>query len=111
MRLLYDLFERVSDFGSSVLRPAGWLFVVWLSGMIAKLEAVQGEWYPDWHSVPSAMGWSFANLFSFFGFHKRYFGEEELNAVLQVTGGVQTVAGFILLFFLGLGLRNRFRLR
>ena len=30
---------------------------------------------------------------------------------MQVLGGVQTVLGFVLLFFLGLGLRNRFRLK
>ena len=56
MRILYDLFEGVSDFGGSVLRPAGWLFVIWLSGVIAKLEAVKGGWWPDWQSIPSAMG-------------------------------------------------------
>ena len=110
-RWIYTLFEGVSDYGNSVLRPAGWLFVVWLAGVWAKLEAVSGGWWPDYHSIPSAMGWSFANLFSFFGFYRKYFHGEDLNAVLQLFSGVQTVLGFALLFMLGLGLRNRFRLR
>lgn len=110
-RWIYTLFEGASDYGNSVLRPAGWLFVIWLSGAIAKLEAAKGAWYPDWSSIPQAMGWSFANLFSFFGFYRKYFHGEDLNAALQLFSGVQTVLGFALLFFLGLGLRNRFRLR
>ena len=111
MKLLYDLFEGVSDFGNSVWRPVFWLRVVWLSGTIAKLDAVKGTYWPDWLSIPQAMGWSFANLFSFFGFYRRYFKGETLNDVLQLFSATQTVFGFVLLFLLGLGLRNRFRLR
>lgn len=110
-RWLYTLFEGISDYGNSVLRPAGWLFTIWLSGMIAKLQMVEGSSLPDYRSIPQAMGWSFANLFSFFGFYRRYFWGEKLNEVLQLFSGVQTVLGFVLLFLLGLGLRNRFRLR
>ncbi len=110
-RWIYMLFEGASDYGNSVLKPVWWLFVIWLSGVLAKLEAVQGVWYPDYHSIPSAMGWSFANLFSFFGFYRRYFADEKSDWVLQLFSATQTVLGFVLLFFLGLGLRNRFRLR
>lgn len=73
VRFLYGLFEGVSEFGSSVRRPIFWLCVVWLAGAIAKLDSMKGAWWPDWHSIPQAMGWSFANLFSFFGFYRRYF--------------------------------------
>ena len=111
MRCLYDIFEGVSDYGISIGRPAFWLVVFWLFGMIAKLKPAADGWWPDYHSILPAMGWSFANLFSFFGFQRRYFDEEKLIMLLKLVGGVQTVAGFILLFFLGLGLRNRFRLR
>ena len=110
-RWIYTLFEGVSDYGNSVLLPAMWLFTVWLSGMIAKLDMAKDGWWPDYHSIPSAMGWSFANLFSFFGFYRRYFAGEELEPLLLVFSGVQTVFGFVLVFMLGLGLRNRFRLR
>lgn len=110
-RWIYTLFEGVSDYGNSVLRPAGWLFVVWLYGVIAKLGMVKGGVLADPWSIGPAMGWSFANLFSFFGFYRKYFHGEDLNAALQLFSGVQTVLGFALLFFLGLGLRNRFRLR
>ncbi len=109
-RWIYSVFEAVSDYGNSVLRPAGCLFVLWLVGAICKLELVKGAWWPDYHSIPQAAGWSFANLFPFFGFRRLYF-DESLTASLKFIGGGQTVFGFILLFFLALGLRNRFRLR
>ncbi|MCF6315365.1 MAG: hypothetical protein L3J30_03550 [Marinosulfonomonas sp.] len=124
-RWIYTLFGGVSDCGNGVLRPAGWLLVVgcwllvvgcwllvvWLSGVIAKLGMVKGGVSADLWSIGPAMGWSFANLFSFLGLYRKYFYGEDLNAVLQVFSGVQTVFGFVLVFMLGLGLRNRFRLR
>ena len=110
--LMHEMFDAVSEYGNNVFRPVGWLFVVWLSGAIAKLQAVQGCLLPDYHSIPNAMGWSFANLFPLFGFRGLYLEDQScLHYLLQVTGGVQTVAGLVLLFLLGLGLRNRFRLR
>lgn len=57
---------------------------------------------------------SFANLFTLFGLHKLWFSAvwlEHLWWPLKVLGGAQTVASLPLLFFLGLGLRTRFRLR
>ncbi|MDJ0825947.1 MAG: hypothetical protein QNJ16_10635 [Rhodobacter sp.] len=61
-----------------------------------------------------AVGLSFANLFAFLGFARLYFGEflaEEAPTWVKVLAGGQTIAGVVLLFFLGLGLRNRFRLK
>lgn len=114
-RWIYTLFEGVSDYGNSALRPVMWLIVVWLSGAIAKLKAIDatsGNYIPDIWSAGSAAAWSFANLFPLFGFRGLYLEDQScLHYLLQITGGVQTVAGFVLLFFLGLGLRNRFRLR
>ncbi|MEJ2019032.1 MAG: hypothetical protein P8X51_12290, partial [Maritimibacter sp.] len=64
-------------------------------------------------SWTNALGLSFSNLFSFFGFGRLFFSEvlEALPWYLQALSGFQTVSGFILLFFLGLGLRNHFRLK
>jgi len=112
-RVIYALFEAVSDYGSSILRPAEWLFYLWIWGGIAMLKPVAGSsMIPDYQTIPHALGWSLSNLFTVFGFWRLYFEEfKELNAVLQLIGSVQTVSGFALLFLLGLGLRNRFRLR
>jgi len=60
-----------------------------------------------------ALACRFGNTFSFLGLQKTFF-EGELKAMdgwFQTLAGFQTVMGFVLLFFLGLGLRNRFRLK
>ena len=112
-RLIFGLYEELSDYGNSILRPAAWLSVLWVWGALAKLQAVGGgNMWPDPKSILPAMGWSLSNLFPFFGFWRHYAKEAEtLNTVLLVLGGAQTVCGFALLFFLGLGMRNMFRLR
>ena len=101
------LFEALSNFGYSIMRPLGWLALLW--GM--------GAWV---YAAKAMMGWgtaaaySLAATFSFLGFQRLYFGQgyiEKLPIWVQVFGAAQTVLGFILLFFLGLGLRTRFRLK
>ncbi|MFK5998770.1 MAG: pentapeptide repeat-containing protein [Rhodobacterales bacterium] len=111
--VIFMLFDALSDYGNSIERPAAWLFILWIWGAIAKLNAVGGgSFWPDYHSIPHALGWSLSNLFTVFGFWRLYAKEFlELNSWLQLIGSAQTVCGFALLFLLGLGLRNRFRLR
>jgi len=112
-RGFFWLYENIADYGNSFLQPAYLLFCLWIFGVISKLgKMAAGGWWPDIGTIPNAMGWSFANLFPFFGFRRLYFPKQEtLHWLLQIIGGSQTVMGFILLFLLGLGLRNRFRLR
>ncbi|MCJ8332951.1 MAG: hypothetical protein MJH10_01695 [Epibacterium sp.] len=62
----------------------------------------------------AAFGLSLSNLFPVFGFGRRF----DLNGILeamppalQAYAGFQTVAALPLIFFLGLALRQRFRLR
>jgi TM2 domain-containing membrane protein YozV len=64
-------------------------------------------------SLLGPFGLSFANLFAFLGLHRLYFTHvlKDLPGLLQFLAGAQTVAGVVLLFFLGLGLHNRFRLQ
>lgn len=107
--VMHAVFDAVSEYGNSVWKPLQWLFGLWFVGWVVYLHRspiIFGE-----APMGKATAWSFANLFPLFGFQKRFFGDEDLHTAILVTGGVQTVAGFILLFFLGLGLRNRFRLR
>jgi hypothetical protein len=127
----YWLFALLSDYGNSVWRPLLWMIFVMLSGALFMLwwqeaftflpkEASGFDWTmgllgeDDPLAKPrEAAGWSILNTLPFLGFGKLYYGElaKELAWPLKVVGGVQTVFGFVLLFFLGLGLRNRFRLR
>jgi hypothetical protein len=118
-------FGAFSDFGYSVVRPLLWLLALWFGtagvfyhvafspacyvgyglgpdGCGAKTLAAMGQ----------ALALSFTNIFPF-GLNRLYFADvlKDLPGGLQVLGGAQTVVGFVLLFFLGLGLRNRFRLK
>lgn len=103
-------FELPSNYGHSVERPAGLLFVVWALGAV--FYALQ-----DAFSLGQAAAYSFATMFKFFGLQRTYMLEQTQALASipwgELVGGTQTVLAFILLFFLclGLGLRTRFRLR
>ena len=61
----------------------------------------------------SAMGLSFANIFAVFGFYRRFPSDllaDPTTCIVLLTVS-ETLLGFVFLFFLGLGLRTRFRLR
>jgi len=101
-------FELPSNYGHSVERPAGLLFFVWVLGTV--FYAMQ-----DAFSRGEAAAYSFATMFKFFGLQRTYMTEQTKKLADipwgELVGGTQTVLAFILLFFLGLGLRTRFRLR
>lgn len=102
------LFEVVSDFGYSINRPLVFLAFLWALGALFYWQLA------DFTKAESA-SYSFAAMFKFFGFQRTYL-LDETNALEAIPWGepvaaTQTVLAFILLFFLGLGLRTRFRLR
>jgi len=130
---IFALYAGLSDFGNSVVRPFfgigaviafGAVFMLWWQGVfnftpqeVAGFDwtfGVMGEDGDIGAGVRNASGWSLANTLPFLGFGKLYYGGDfatDLDWPLRVVGGVQTVLGYVLLFFMGLGLRNRFRLR
>ena len=114
-RVPITLFRWLSDYGYSVARPAAGLALAWLVPGFLYLfhfaAGIIGGTAPV--SVVGPFGLSFANLFAFLGLHRLYFGDvlPGLPGWLQALAGAQTVAGVVLLFLLGLGLRNRFRLQ
>jgi len=106
-RPFYWLYSGLSDFGISVVRPIVGICVVIAAGVVCML---------CWQGAFSftAAGWSISNTLPFLGFGRLYYGADfaaHLPVWLKVLGGVQTIFSYTLLFFLGLGLRNRFRLR
>ncbi|NVF13356.1 pentapeptide repeat-containing protein [Vreelandella maris] len=120
-------YRWLAGSGISVLRPAVGLVLIWLISGFAylfrylylqrnaeKIIAANSELpaLADM-SVLGSFGLSFANLFAFLGLNRLYFQEviAELGPWLSLLAGMQTVSGVVLLFFLGLGLRNRFRLK
>lgn len=115
---MFRLFRWASDYGYSVARPAAAMVVIWAIGAAAFAGCMAS---PASSGLPAdvtdspfraGMSLSFANLFGFLGINRLYFLEvlRGFPDVLQFVAGAQTVLGVILLFFLGLGLRNRFRL-
>ena len=108
-------YGAVSDYGYSIVRPAAWLV-----GLIAVFCGIFGSYLKHGKGVEGVaaiwqgLGLSIANTFPYLGFHGRYLSDpqfQEMNGWIEVLGGVQTVLGGVLLFFLLLGLRNRFRLK
>ncbi|MBL1436726.1 MAG: pentapeptide repeat-containing protein [Rhodobacteraceae bacterium] len=111
-RLPIRLFRRVSNFGHGLKQPIVGLSLLWLiPAIIFWINSACFEGSMDY--IQSA-ALSFANIFKFLGFHSLYVNEElvaKLPWGLKFLSGAQTAVGFTLIFFLGLGLRNRFRLR
>lgn len=114
-RLPYRLFGVFSDYGYSIERPAISLFWVWfLPALIFAAFRVTGMPLTDLAELLWSGALSFANLFPVFGFHRVWFDADKLAALhpwLKALAGAQTVVSLPLLFFLGLGLRTRFRMR
>ncbi|WP_353339703.1 pentapeptide repeat-containing protein [Pelagimonas sp. KU-00592-HH] len=117
-RVPYRLFGLVSDYGRSIEKPLKLLLttVVAPSGVFtAYLQTLEGSYncLEAFHWVPAGLGMSFSNTFKFLGLQRLHFAEafEEAGTAIHAVAGGQTVLGFVFLFFLGLGLRQRFRLR
>jgi hypothetical protein len=105
-RPFYAIY-RFAEYGYGVWQPLAGIVALWLVGALSLFH---------WGCLPytTALGLSFANIFKFFGFQRVYFAGDvigKLNLSLEIMTGAQTVIGYFLLFLLGLGLRNRFRLK
>lgn len=115
VKWLFKIYGTTSGYGSYVGTPLLGLLAIWFIGMMAMLaQLTQPGIAGHLAAFPAAAGWSFSNLFPFFGFRRLYFNSDFIASLpphLDGIGAIQTVFGFIFLFLLGLGLRNRFRLR
>lgn len=128
-QLLFNtIYWKVSFYGQSYLRPLGWLaasylgfathYVWWLQRYVPAPDAAHFAW---WFSLKNTIPF-LVSLFRFApapeGHVSRFdqvfaqAAEAGLNvdAVIQ-TGVFQSVLGAVFLFFLLLGLRNKFRLK
>ena len=110
-RLPYILYQSLSDFGNSIIRPTVGLLALWVTFGLAYWLGYYG--HSKLETMLPAFGLSFANIFGFLGFHGRFMPNafDNTPAWLVAASGFQSVFGFVLLFFLGLGLRARFRLQ
>ncbi len=95
------------SYGQSFIRPFIWLVTLFNAGAPA-LFFLQ----PDlgW---AKAVGLSAVNCLAGFGLGKELMGKtlESLGTGALIVSGVQMVLGLVFLFLIGLGLRNRFRMK
>ena len=108
----YWLFGWFSDYGYSILTPFLWLLLLIVLGAYVLAWGLAGG--AQAVSFEQGLGLSFSNVFNFLGFHRTFVEADftlKLPQWLKVVSAFQTIAGVVLLFFLGLGLRTRFRLR
>ena len=110
--LLNVIYSWASDYGNSFLRPFIWLLVVFAAGTAAFARAPIHCGAPM--PIRLAIKLSFANIFVFLP-DKREIMTPEMTACLSDTtraiSALQSVSGVVLLFLLGLALRNRFRMK
>jgi len=111
-RLLNFLYEALSDYGQSIGRPVLWIVVCFAIGyfVFAGTPVFNGTHL----TRAGAVALSFANIFSFLPIKREIMTPEMiagLSNLAQIVGVAQSLLGGILLFLLGLALRNRFRMR
>lgn len=118
-RFLFWCYSFFSDYGQSISKPLFWLVVLWAIGAAAfagyfssccPVAPLQDILDPIWTGI----GTSFSNVFPLFGLRGSFMNNEiaaKLPMCLKYISAAQTVFSLPLIFLLGLGLRNRFRLR
>lgn len=101
------LYGILCRYGQSFLWPLSWLAVLILLGAWLLVPALNNDW-------ALALGVSTANTLGSLGLRKELVDPDTLRKLArwqQVVSGAQTVIGLTLLFLIGLGLRNRFRMK
>lgn len=101
------IYGVLCHYGQSYLRPLGWLVVMILIGAVQFWPALGWDF-------PLSLAVSAANALGPFGLRKELLDPEALKGLsrwLQLLTGAQMVLGPVLLFLIGLGLRNRFRMK
>ncbi len=111
-RLLNFLYEVLSDYGQSTSRPLFWMLGIFL--IVSAIFA----WAPDITgtsmTILHAANLSFSNIFMIFPIHKTTMTPDvytTLSRIAKIIVLVESFFGTLLLFLLGLALRNRFRMR
>ncbi|MDG5497417.1 pentapeptide repeat-containing protein [Niveispirillum sp. BGYR6] len=95
------------NYGQSYEVPISWLLLLIVLGTLPFGPTLAWDF-------PHALGVSAANTLASLGLRKELVDAatlKQLSGWLAAFSGVQTVLGLILLFLIGLGLRNRFRMK
>ena len=106
--LAISLYGALCEYGRSYALPLWYLFATIAIGTLL-------FWYHlRWGHFGKAACLSFANTFGAFGFRRDFIDPnlvESLSGWLKVASAAQTIVGVVLLFFFGVAVRNRFRMK
>ena len=131
------LYSYLSGYGQSLIRPFRWLTGLILIGALgyygapylsdAKISITHCTWSVNEASnsqymfkkchrsavgFPQSLGLSITSTGGFLGFTRMFpTSDLEIHWFLQVFRGFQAIFGAVLIFLIGLALRNRFRIR
>ena len=109
--LLNGIYGAVSDYGRSILRPTLAFFPFFaLSAPVFEQSARVGEGCAPLTGAQAA-GVSLATFLSVLPGLKDTINYKCLSTLATFTAGFNAVVGAALLFLIGLGLRNRFRMK
>jgi hypothetical protein len=118
LRLPYRLYGKLSDYGHSIALPVEWLTALVVTGWaiiaawLAFSEPSQtgARWYQP---LVEGLGLSISGTLPFLGLMRTMHPDfyERAPWWLDAFSALQSLAGIVLLFLLGLGLRTRFRMR
>jgi hypothetical protein len=110
--LLNFAYQVSSNYGVDVMRPMLWLVGVFVAGvMIFALAPIHCG---ARMSIRLAVKLSFANIFVFLPDKREIMTTDMINCLSDTTraiSAIQSVLGVLLLFLVGLALRNRFRMK
>ncbi|WP_321392742.1 pentapeptide repeat-containing protein [Emcibacter sp.] len=119
-RFSYFLYKWLSGYGQSIGLTLVWLliFLIAFSGIYTTLGILEysnplgAPWLESsfWEELKLGLKISFANTLPILGIH-RYFLSSETSGWIFAFSGLQSTLSLVLLFLLGLGLRNKFRIK
>lgn len=115
---LNGLYGALSDYGRSVLFPTFYLiisiaaFFAFLTFAGECLSSVGGALQCDYIPAEKALGLSLTSALGFLPLKKEIYSDlSSLSSAAHAIMAVETLVSFALLFLIGLGLRNRFRMK
>ena len=117
--LLSKAYERVSDFGQSVWLPVRWLLCLFLASCLIRIAACLPLSLSSLDAVLSHFAMSIADTFLLVGSEKWELRTRAIQLAVcgrdfglwqHVGALLQSALGLTLVFLIGLGLRNRFRM-
>ena len=106
-KIPYLLYWLLSNFGHSIVRPSLGLLALF---MLSWLALSLGPCTPG-DGCPEPWRHALLNTVGVFASARQYYPECGVEGIKPILSTLQSIISFVLLFLLGLGLRQRFRVR